>query len=231
MQHEYQTLFCTHCGHPRKVVRPCGNRFCPICTGGQKNRAKRKLTAIVNRVRLRRPYTLKHLTLTIPNVVKPEWGVDTLIACFRRLRQRSFWTHHVNGGAYVIEITNIGNGWHVHLHVIIEARWIPWKRLRDLWMKISPGRGTWITEAPPAATISYLTDYLYKVGLSEHHQIIASRALRNRRLFTTFGTWHKIRVRVPHPEFACPICQRTRWIHEQSLHPPSDRRSQIWNPG
>jgi hypothetical protein len=223
VEHPYEILRCTHCGHPRRVPAYCGNRFCPVCARAGKVRAKRKLQAIVKRLPTIRGYTVKHLTLTIPNVTSPSWGVDTLVSSFRKLRQRSFWRHYVSGGAYVLEITNKGNGWHVHMHAIIHSRFIPWKMLLRHWMAVSPGRGTWITETPINVAIQYLTAYLFKCGLSERHQRIASDALRGRRLFTTFGTWHKIRVRIPHPEFRCPICSNTSWIHESKCRIDSPR--------
>jgi len=231
VQHPYQTIFCTNCGHARRVPAYCGNRFCPICTRGQKLRAKRKLQAIVSRCRPLPGHSIKHLTLTIPNVVKPEWGVDTLVASFRKLRQRAFWRHYVAGGAYVLEITNTGNGWHVHMHAIIQARFIPWKLLLKHWMSVSSGRVTWISEVPTKVAISYLTAYLYKCSLSEHHQKQASDALRNRRLFPTFGSWHDIHVKLSHGDLVCPICRHSVWMHESKLHPPRDRRGAIWNPG
>jgi diadenosine tetraphosphate (Ap4A) HIT family hydrolase len=65
-----------------------------------------------------------HITLTEPN--RPELDVDALralSAALRRLRQRKAWKLTVRGGFCSTEITNRGNGWHIHAHIIADCDW------------------------------------------------------------------------------------------------------------
>jgi hypothetical protein len=65
------------------------------------------------------------LTLTVKN-----WDnldVDVIRHLRRslgKLRRLSWWKKCVKGGVAGIEVTNIGNGWHPHIHLVINCRWL-----------------------------------------------------------------------------------------------------------
>lgn len=68
-----------------------------------------------------------HLTLTVPNVdyAGPVRGMmRDLMLSFRRLRRMKLWRENVTGGAYGMEVTDKGQGYHPHLHVVIDCRWL-----------------------------------------------------------------------------------------------------------
>jgi len=63
------------------------------------------------------------VTLTMKNSNDPQCIRD-LRKGFRKLRNRKLWKSKVAGGVAGIEVTNIGNGWHPHLHTVVDCRWL-----------------------------------------------------------------------------------------------------------
>lgn len=43
---------------------------------------------------------------------------------FGKFRRQHFWAKNVVGGVACIEITNTGQGWHPHLHCLLDCRWL-----------------------------------------------------------------------------------------------------------
>lgn len=65
------------------------------------------------------------VTLTMANVEDLDGGaVRKLRRAFGKLRHKRIWKDRVRGGVACIEVTNIGNGWHPHLHAVIDCRWL-----------------------------------------------------------------------------------------------------------
>lgn len=217
MEHQYRTLFCQACGYRKQIPISCGNRFCPTCSVARRSRTLKRLRAIIQKISPRPPFSTKHLTLTVPNSRYADKGASHIVTCFRKLRQRQFWKRHVVGGAYALDITGRPGNWHVHIHAIIEARFTPWRKLLSEWKRVAKASGVYIQEVPPHAVLSHLTTYITKVDIPEAHQLIISDALKDHRLFQTFGTWHNIKVVVSHSDFKCPKCACTRWIPDWLL--------------
>lgn len=53
-----------------------------------------------------------------------EAGLYHLVDSFHMLKRRVFFKEKVKGGFYVIECTNNGNGWNLHLHCLIYSRYL-----------------------------------------------------------------------------------------------------------
>lgn len=65
------------------------------------------------------------VTLTMRNVSEiSSSDIRKLRRNFGKLRHRKLWRDRVTGGAASIEIVNTGNGWHPHLHCIIDCEWL-----------------------------------------------------------------------------------------------------------
>jgi hypothetical protein len=65
------------------------------------------------------------VTLTMRNTSDLSSGaVRHLRRSFGKLRHRKFWKQRVVGGVATLEVTNIGNGWHPHLHAVIDCEWL-----------------------------------------------------------------------------------------------------------
>ena len=150
---------------------------------------------------------LKHLTLTVRNDPDLSKMTKHLLASFRKLRNTVIWKSGVVGGAFVIELTNKGNHWHAHLHIVIQAFWIEISDIMNAWYKCSDGNtGAYIRNIPPSEAVRYLSKYVTKSDLPEALQIEASEALKHYRLFSPFGSWYGINKRYEAPITRCSVC-------------------------
>lgn len=204
--HQFVPIVCLSCTNVINVPVYCGSRFCPVCSKPRQSRVRRRLDLIIESITLDRSFTFKHLTLTIPNQPDLESMLNHLTSAFRKLRNRAFWKNNVAGGAFVFEVTGKPGSWHGHLHIIIESRYLKWETLRDLWIRISGGRGVYIQQIPAANVVRYLTKYLSKESLQSQFQAEISSALKGRRLYQPFGSWHSIRTAGVSKEAICRVC-------------------------
>lgn len=207
--HQYRLLICGSCGHKLNVPISCGNRFCSICGGPRRRRVRARLNSIVKSLRPGPGYSTKMVTLTMPKQPDLRSGVKVLLQSFRRLRQRKFWKNKVVGGAFVVEVKGIPGAWNIHLHCIVEARFIPNFTLSREWAQVSPGQITDVIKVPASAVISYVTKYLTKSSVAKHLEVEVSRALKGVRMFQPFGTWHSLALRWKPEIFKCPSCDYT----------------------
>lgn len=204
--HEFITIFCMDCNHRINVPVFCGDRFCSVCSEARRNRIRHRIEFLLNNVQLEPGMRIKHLTLTIPNSPDLPGMLKTLVAAFRKLRHTSFWKNKVAGGCFVLEVTGREGDWHGHIHAIINARFIQWETLRNLWIRFSKGRGVWLSVIPKAQAIKYLTKYLSKPDLPEACLSAVNSALKGYRMFQPFGTWYKLSAKYEKPMSKCFHC-------------------------
>jgi len=116
-------LTCTSCGEIHQAERRCSKKWCPVCVRRIATKRSLKFKAAVAAMK----WPL-FVTLTMRNVDDLSFdAVRKLRRAFGKLRQRKLWKAHVVGGAASIEVTNIGNGWHPHLHAILDCEWLAFK--------------------------------------------------------------------------------------------------------
>lgn len=113
-------LRCTGCGRIRPVESRCEKRWCPVCM--RRIAAERVARYSFAVERMQWPL---FVTLTVRNSLEAWAGLRHLKSSWGRMR-RSKWFKKcsVRGGVTAIEITNRGNGWHPHLHSVIDCRWL-----------------------------------------------------------------------------------------------------------
>ena len=111
---------CEGCGN-RKIGRTrCKKKWCPCCAPRIAYEKNLRLGAAVERFK----WPL-FLTLTMKNVDDLSFGaVRDLRRSFGKMRHQKWWKKNVKGGVAAIEVTNIGNGWHPHLHAVIDCRFL-----------------------------------------------------------------------------------------------------------
>lgn len=63
------------------------------------------------------------ITLTMPNSEDPE-SVREIRKSWSKFRRKKIVKDRVAGGLTAIEVTNNGNGWHPHIHAIIDCEWL-----------------------------------------------------------------------------------------------------------
>jgi hypothetical protein len=210
-EHSYFTLLCCHCGHEISVPQYCGNRFCRVCGVARRRRTQHRIAFMISKASPRPGETLKHLTLTVPNTSDPKTGLKDCLESFRRLRSRRWWRNNVSGGAYVIEITGQENSWHVHIHAVIYAQYLPFVLLKTIWTECSPGNHVYINRITKDRAVGYLTKYITKASVSDEHLDSVSDAFKGRRLFSPFGSFHSLPCPPALPPYACPDCGNGIW--------------------
>jgi hypothetical protein len=155
------------------------------------------------------------VTLTMPNTSDPE-GVRHLRQAFGKLRHRKLWTSRTTGGVASIEVTNTGQGWHPHLHAVIDCEWLAhktpppeWNRGADhvaercraaqeelsaVWRKClgEPQAIVWVKRCNSATITEEVVKYSVKgsdlvTSPDPIGEII--RVLERTRLITTFGNF------------------------------------------
>lgn len=230
--HEFTSVFCSHCGYTIPVPVYCGNRFCPVCSNHRNRLIRHKLHTFVSRQHLAKYDSYKFLTLTVKDDPDLQRMTKELITAFRRLRQRSFWRKNVRGGASIIEVKPGRTGWHVHLHIVIESGYLPFKILLEEWKAVSTGQGVYIKVLHDSQVVSYLTKYLTKDQCTESEQKRITIVLKGVRLFQPFGSWHKPIAAIKRLTFECPECQndcwgfgnRTTWFDKNAVDWMVDKR-------
>lgn len=209
--HDYSTIVCAGCGHTIQIPVRCGLRFCSVCSRSAAARAHARISFICNNMKKAKNERWKLITLTLISQSELAPQIDHLIKSFRRLRARKMWTEAIQGGIYVLEITRSIRGWHAHLHVLCIGKFIPQHHLSRVWQSISGSRIVDIRQVKPGAAISYVTHYLTKFDLSSADLIDAEAAVRNRRLWSPFGSAHDLNLQYKPAPVPCPHCGACDW--------------------
>ena len=130
--HTQETFaLCTECRRVTKYLNRCERHYCPEC---QPRLARERRESVEWWAKLiREP---KHVILTVRNTTTlTKLHVQTFKDCFTRLR-RSKFARNWRGGFYRLEVTNETQGWHLHMHALVDAGWIAQKHLAEAWAKI-----------------------------------------------------------------------------------------------
>lgn len=113
-------LLCTCCGQLKPVLTRCDLKWCPSCQPALSARTAARYEAITAECDwpLFVTWTTKNFDDNTLNFVR---HVRRSFAKLRRLR---WWKRRVQGGVASIEVTNIGNGWHPHVHSLLDCQWL-----------------------------------------------------------------------------------------------------------
>lgn len=112
------SLTCVHCGSRHSVETRCRRRWCPCCA--------RSLAVERGRKYERRLQSLKWplwLTLTQRNS-DDESCIDDLKASWKAFRRKRIFKEHTVGGLWALEVTERGNGYHPHIHAMLDCKWL-----------------------------------------------------------------------------------------------------------
>ena len=180
---------CDSCRAVQVFRNRCDRFYCPEC---QPKLAKRRAASVAWwTVEVTQP---KHVVLTVQNL--PDLSrehVAELRRWFTRLRHRKF-ARNWRGGFYSVEVTNEGRGWHLHLHVLVDARWIDAAELARQWASVTRDFGK-IVKVKDCRKADYLAEVTkYTVKGSDLARWPASeiatfiRAFDGVRTFGVFGS-------------------------------------------
>jgi len=187
---------CGNCHKVRKFANRCDLFCCPECQHSLQVHRQRQVEWWTKTVR--QP---KHVVLTIHNL--PDLTVGHLKMFkkyFSQLRRRKLCDNWI-GGFYRIEITNERKGWHLHLHALVDAKWIDKQALSDNWKSITNGLG-YIVDVKDCRKESYLrevTKYVVKGSMLAKWSApdIATfvTAFEGARTFGVFGSLFGMRTK------------------------------------
>lgn len=187
--HQDETrLTCMDCGKGKQFTNRCEIRWCPLCAPRLARERSEELTAWART--LKQP---KHVVLTIRNTdTLRRRTVRNFQRALARLRRMKFakWT----AGTWSLETTNESRGWHLHAHLLVEARWIDSGLLSAAWAK-QVRQDFAIVKVKDARAKEYLAEvakYVVKSSdlASWHGEDIAQLmvAFKGLRSFGVFGT-------------------------------------------
>lgn len=143
---------CLNCSRTKQFLNRCDRFYCPACQPRLANERRDSVewwTKLVSQP--------KHVVLTVRNTdTLTREHVQHLRDSFTRLRRMKA-TSSWKGGFYSLEVTNEGSGWHLHLHALVDCRWVDARELSLLWDKATRGRGC-IVKVKDVRDRSYLQE-------------------------------------------------------------------------
>lgn len=136
-------LVCTCCGEYSQAETRCDLKWCPSCQRALATRTSLRYEGITKSLR----WPL-FLTLTTKNFDEDEEDGFDFVRHIRRgfakLRRLRWWRGCVKGGVASIEVTNTGNGWHPHLHALVDCKWLA---VRESAPRIGASKEEWEAKA------------------------------------------------------------------------------------
>lgn len=109
---------CTNCGHDHDVPMHCKRRYCPECQPMLTMQKTQRWSHAISSIQ----WPL-FVTLTMSNSSDPAI-VANIKKAWQKFRRRKLIKDKVKGGVATYEITNKGNGWHPHIHAVMDCRWL-----------------------------------------------------------------------------------------------------------
>lgn len=216
--HETEVLACCgHCGKSWYILNRCRLRVCPLCSYEVSKRRGHYLLALTNMMQYP-----KLLTLTMDRWQgNPHNGIKYLRDKWNLLRKHPLFKT-VLGGAYQIEVLPHPEGYHIHMHVLIDAPYIPYQKLFTLW-------GSLIDQDAPQIDIRAAKTKPQRIYAAKHAAKSADfyadpttvvewyEATKGQRLFATFGKWFNAKLEelpgasLLEPQVpTCPFCAAER---------------------
>lgn len=110
---------CKQCGDVKTFAYSCNQKWCPACNWKITDRRKEELKLITSD--LHQP---KHLVLTQRNFpILTRRRIHEARANLVRLRRKKLMKE-VKGGCASLEFTNESRGWHMHWHLLLDAKFV-----------------------------------------------------------------------------------------------------------
>lgn len=135
------TLVCTCCGARKKSFTHCDLKWCPACQHHLAAQTAERFARIISAAHIAWPL---NVTLTAKNFGYDEpWPIREVrrngqtrrecvnpirwirnVAWSERLRRLDWFRSKVKGGVIGFEVTDQGNGYHVHAHCLLDCKWL-----------------------------------------------------------------------------------------------------------
>jgi hypothetical protein len=225
--HIYKTIFCANCGYAHRVRLNCGDRLCPLCKKPNYYRLLHKYIPVISKISSSK---LQQITLTHRNFLYlTKSKVDLIVSDLKKLRKTDLFKNQVRGGLAVVETKHVNDrvGWNLHIHILVDADFIPQKQLSKVWLGIT-GNAFIVdirnTGNRPKSSIYHLLKYFLKTpvirGADESQlKIDFNNAFRGSRNVITFGSLYNVydKDQAEEYHFKCPVCHHTDWLMDFEL--------------
>lgn len=217
--------FCSNCGHTHYVPYHCGNRLCPACAAYAAQKRTQALRALY--LRMSRP---KFLTLTMTRATTLRDGVQRILKAFRRWRNLRSIKARILGGVYKIEWKAKPDGWHVHLHALIDAHYIPFPLLVATWAHAidQSHASVELRDARNVDVAREIAKYVAKPAdlrtMTTEQVAEVATTIRHTRTLSAFGKYYCVSLQDlayqedPHA-YACPHCGATGCVYPLAAGP------------
>ena len=247
--HSHTTVaVCNDCGKASRFENRCDLFYCPQC----QIRLQREREEQVRwwAVEIKQP---KHVVLTVQNTPTLTPGhVTRLRGWLTKLRRSKFASNWL-GGFYRFEVTNEQKGWHLHIHLLVDARWIDQLELKAAWCQITrqQGRIVKVLDCRHGSYLHEVTKYVVKGNMlaswtpNQLRDFIT--AFKGKRTFGVFGPLYGKRTEfaewiaglkgdLPKCECGCSSCSyygEQEWyvkslrLTPTSNSPPVERSTQM----
>lgn len=205
---------CTECGKSWYILNRCRLRVCPLCAYTVSLKRAEFLQNLAGKMEYP-----KFITLTMPLWTHdPHDGIKFLRKCWNSLRRDPIF-NKVKGGAYQIELKRKPTGWHIHIHSLLDAPYLPYQRLFTVWRKLIGAQAPQvdIRAATTPEQIRYIAkDVSKKADFHQNPGDVVDwyEATKGHRLFGTFGTWYNITMeelahegKLEDAKSVCPHCK------------------------
>jgi len=211
-------FICSGCGNYSYHPNHCKSRLCAYCAP-----AKAKKRAKLVRYMLSHMVHPKFLTLTMARCDALKDGLSRIRKAFTRWRNWKQIKPMITGGYYQLEVVAKDDGWHVHLHALIDGQFLPKNIIWTTWAKAlgvkqvnvdisAASRGEVAHEvAKYAAKAVQVKDWTP----DQLAEFVA--AMKNCRLSGTFGEWFNAKVdellhEDPPDPLKCPHCGKEKTL-------------------
>lgn len=208
--HAIRTRLCPQCGWTETYPLSCGDRLCPICAWRGYARNLRAMIDAFHKKGFKFAYP-KFFTLTIRAGFDLNQQYKDISTAWNHVRRQKWFTKECRGGFTVVEITFGKNGWHVHLHVLADSKYINHDKFKAEWLKLT---GAWNVDiralyGSTRDVVSYTLKYMIKPpALSIEQAEEYRKTLHGKRIVRGFGSFYNITDKEDSKKFIkkCPDC-------------------------
>jgi len=154
----------------------------------------------------------------------PRDGIKLLRDSFNKLRRQKLMAS-VTGGAYCIELIPHADYWHIHMHAILDCKFLPYQQIFSHWRKLFDVRHIEvdIRQADSREARSYIAKEVGKnmaISLEPDFIVEWYQAIKGSRLWTSFGTFFNVKLneldtKEDDKDFVptCPKCGATHCMY------------------
>ena len=213
--HRFKTLVCAGCLHTERILLNCGDRTCPYCRRKWFGYHYKNLVKIVSGWQ-----NTISLTLTVKNIPDVEFcaqSVKQIRNQFTRLR--AFFSPALKSGFYVVQATNRGKGWHLHIHALFDSVFVSQKELSEKWKSITGSYIVYVRRVPRSGirkAVGYLlSDFQGAPRIRPFDNFAYNQAFKSSRLVQGFGAFLK---QFREKFFRCPVCGGVKWYCLEAVY-------------